>query len=445
MNLDPSTSFDGAASSASAAVAPAADPPASPGHGATPAKTFEPGPNHEARLAEVRLALEEKRNPFLEAARVLLRTLAELPPDLDEEALRGLHRLLTNELHSFTRLCEQANLRRDHMLAVRYTLCTALDESISLKSLASGEAGSPGIWSTLALLNQFHGENQGGRTVFLLIGRMANAPDEHQPVLEVIHHVLCLGFMGDYRVQNDGHRLLESIRHRLYTMVSAGREPVARELSPRWQGAGPGRFRLLRSVPVWVSASVLGLALFGQFSWYKYQLLLATSEARQRIESLALPPQAVAPRSTQDLNLTQLLSAEIAEGRVKVQETAERAVVTFRGEGMFSGGLDQLSDATRATLDKVAGALRQVGGAVNVIGHADNQPIATPAFPNNLVLSQKRAQSVLQALLGAGVEGRRLKAVGKGDTVPAASNATPAGRAANRRVDIEVVNEQPQE
>lgn len=107
MNLDLSTSLDGAASSASAASAPA-DPPASVGAAGASASPFEPGPNHEARLAEVLLALEEKRNPFLEAASVLLRTLAELPEDLDEEGLRGLQRLLSQELHTYTRLCEQA-------------------------------------------------------------------------------------------------------------------------------------------------------------------------------------------------------------------------------------------------------------------------------------------------------------------------------------------------
>lgn len=444
MNQDAFIPIEDAVPPADPSDAPA-DPPAPPDAARASPQGFEPGPNHDARLAEVLLALEEKRNPFLEAGSVLLRTLAELPEDLKDGGLNRLHTLLSQELHTYTRLCEQANLRRDHMLAVRYTLCTALDEAISLRPWAGGESASTGAWSTQALLNQFHGENQGGRTVFLLIGRMANAPDEHEPVLEVIHHVLSLGFMGDYRVQNDGHRLLQTIRHRLHTMVSAGREPVARELSPRWQGAAPGRFKLLRSVPVWVSASVLGLVLFGQFSWYKYQLLLASEQARQSIEALGVPLPPVEPRTTGDLNLAQLLHAEIAEGRVKVQEDGERAVVSFRGEGMFSGGLDQLSDASLAALDKVAPALQRVGGAVNIIGHTDNQRIATPAFPNNRVLSERRAQSVLKALLRGGVDARRLKAMGKGDTAPVAPNTTPAGRAANRRVDIEIVMGKPQE
>jgi type VI secretion system protein ImpK len=402
---------------------------------------FEPGPNHDTRLAEVLLAVEKNRNPFLEAGSVLLRSLAELPKELNADGLRGLHTLLTQELQTYTRLCEQANLRRDHMLAVRYALCTALDEAISLKPWAGGEAGSTGMWSTQALLNQFHGESGGGKTVFLLIGRLANAPDEHMPVLEVIHHLLSLGFMGDYRVQADGHRMIETIRHRLYTMVSASREPVARELSPHWQGVGQGKFKLLRSIPVWVSASVLGLVLFGQFSWFKYQLLTKSSVVEKNIEALAkLQPPPQQRKAAVSMNLATLLQAEVTQGRVKVDENDQRSLVVFKGDGMFAGGLDKLSPATMAVLDKVAPALQQVGGTVRVIGHTDNQPIASPEFPSNMALSEKRAQSVLKVLQAKGVEASRLQAIGKGDTQPVDPANTDAARAANRRVEIEVVS-----
>ncbi len=406
-------------------------------HEAGAALQFEPGPNHDSRLSEVLLAIEHNRNPLLEAASVLLRSLAELPRELNAEGLRGLHTLLTQELQTYTRLCEQANLRRDHMLAVRYALCTALDEAISQRPWAGGGAGHTGAWSTQALLSQFHGETGGGKTVFLLIGRLANAPEEHMPVLEVIHHLLSLGFMGDYRVQADGHRMIETIRHRLYTMVWAGREPVARELSPHWQGVGQGKFKLLRSVPVWVSASVLGLALFAQFSWYKYDLLNHGARVEKSIAALASqqpPPQRKAVR----LNLSALLQTDIAQGRLKVDENDQRALVVFTGDGMFAGGLDKPSPATLAILDKVAGAIQQVGGVVRVVGHTDDQPIATPEFPSNQALSEKRAQSVLKVLLAKGLEASRLQALGRGDSQPVAPNTTDAGRAANRRVEIEV-------
>ena len=400
--------------------------------------TFEPGPNHETRLAELRAAIEQRRNPYLEAGRVLLRSLAEIPNELSPEGVRGLHALLTQELKTFTHLCEQAALRRDHMLAVRYALCTALDEAVNKKAWAGGEGESTGMWSTQALLNQFHGESQGGKTVFLLIGRLANSPAEHMPVLEVMHHLLSLGFMGHYSVEPDGHRTVETIRHRLYTMVAASRDPVARELSPHWQGVGAGKFKMLRSIPVWVSASVLGLVLFAQYAWFKYDLLTDASEVQKNIQALAKikPPATLKP---QGVNLTQLLQAEIAQGSVQVDENAQGARVIFKGDGMFTPALDKLSQPTALLLNKVGEALAQVGGQVRVIGHTDDLPVSGTDFANNQELSEKRAHSVAQVLMAKGVVTTRLQVMGMGDKQPVASNTSPQGRALNRRVEIEVL------
>jgi len=407
---------------------------------AVSARAFPPGPNHDERLAEVKRAQTEGRNALLVAARELLRALAELPQDIHPDQAKALRSLLGQEMHSFTRLCEQANIRREHMLAVRYVLCTALDEAASLSPWNGAAAqDSAGQWSSMALLPEFHGEGQGGQVVFLLVGRLASSPDEHMPVLEVVHHVLSLGFMGDYRVQQDGHRLLETIRHRLHAMVSGSREPVARELSPRWQGVTQGKFQLLRSVPVWVSASVLGLVLLGQFGWSKYQLLSAAGDVQKRIEALQrLQPPAVTAQAP--LRLAELLAAEVKQGRVQVSDEPGRSVVVFKGDGMFAGGLAQLSPAARQTIEKVADAINDVSGQVVVTGHTDNQPLSSGRadFADNQALSVKRAQEVVSVLNSRGVAQQRIETVGKGDTDPVASNDTPAGRAQNRRVQIEV-------
>ncbi|BDT67998.1 outer membrane protein A [Comamonadaceae bacterium OS-1] len=419
-----------------------AGPSLVPGEGAAPVH-FSPGPNHASRLAAVELAVAEGRNPFLEAGKVLLRTLAELPELVAGAQTQGLNLLLVQELQTFTRLCEQANLRRDHMLASRFVLCTALDEAVNAKPGAGGGAQQTGAWSTMALLNRFHGESEGGEKVFLLIGRLSNAPDEHMPVLELIHHLLSLGFKGSYTRKTDGDRMLQTIRHRLYTLVAASREPVPRELSPHWQGVGQGKFKLLRSIPVWVSASVLGLLLFAQFSWFKYTLMAQTNDTTQRIEALAKlqPPPVAAKPVVLDLNLTQLLQPEIQQGRVQVEEDAQHARVTFKGDGMFAGGLTHLSPAAQALLVKVGGALAKVPGSVRVVGHTDNLPIATPQFPSNQALSEARAQAVAKVLVAQGVEGARIDAVGSGDTAPVAPNVTAAGRGLNRRVEIQVLPE----
>ena len=69
---------------------------------------------------------------------------------------------------------------------------------------------------------------------------------------------------------------------------------------------------------------------------------------------------------------------------------------------------------------------------LDVEGHTDNT--STPA--HNQQLSEARAQTVLAALTAQGIAGSRLRAAGFGQTRPLADNATEAGRAKNRRVEL---------
>lgn len=71
---------------------------------------------------------------------------------------------------------------------------------------------------------------------------------------------------------------------------------------------------------------------------------------------------------------------------------------------------------------------------VEVQGHTDT----TGSAEHNLVLSRRRAESIVRWLVTRGVDAARLEARGYGATVPLADNATPAGRALNRRVEFVV-------
>jgi outer membrane protein OmpA-like peptidoglycan-associated protein len=92
------------------------------------------------------------------------------------------------------------------------------------------------------------------------------------------------------------------------------------------------------------------------------------------------------------------------------------------------------SDAIAALLD-LAQEIRRVGADIIIIGHAD----ATGRSARNDLLSQARADAVRDRLVQAGVEPGRLMALGEGGRMPVADNATPEGRAANRRVGFELV------
>lgn len=72
---------------------------------------------------------------------------------------------------------------------------------------------------------------------------------------------------------------------------------------------------------------------------------------------------------------------------------------------------------------------------VEIQGHASTEG---PPEPYNTKLSQRRADAVLNSLKGQGIASDRMVAKGFGSSRPVASNATPAGRKANRRVEFKV-------
>ncbi|AOJ64140.1 hypothetical protein WJ32_17755 [Burkholderia ubonensis] len=381
----------------------------------------------QQRLDEVLAA----SNPLLEAARPLLRMLADMPATLDtSEAVGSLRTLLVREVSLFQKLCDKADLPWKHMAVVRYCLCTALDEAANRTSWGGG-----GVWAAQSLLITFEGEVDGGEKFFLLIGRMATDPQEYVDILEILYRVLGLGFEGRYSVVADGRRYLEQIRQRLWTLITGARDALQPELSPHWRGARPGRLPLLRSVPVWASAACAVLALFALFVFYQYNLLSQRYALETRILEIGKERLASAP---QRLRLSHLLRDEIARGLLTVDEDDRRSLVVFKGDSMFASGQSTVLPEIEPILNKVAREVARVGGNVLVSGHTDNQPIRSAAFPNNLVLSEKRAAYVAQILQRDGTPADRIRAIGKGDSQPVGDNASVAGRALNRRVEIMV-------
>jgi len=85
-------------------------------------------------------------------------------------------------------------------------------------------------------------------------------------------------------------------------------------------------------------------------------------------------------------------------------------------------------------LAKVAEALKEQDESKTIVveGHTDSRG----SDAANLRLSQERAETVLLFLVGQGVDSQRIRAVGKGERNPIASNRTAEGRANNRRVEI---------
>jgi outer membrane protein OmpA-like peptidoglycan-associated protein len=104
-------------------------------------------------------------------------------------------------------------------------------------------------------------------------------------------------------------------------------------------------------------------------------------------------------------------------------------------ELLFQPAMATLTGDDLPTLDRIASLLDTYPDlGVRIEGHTDS--LGDEA--TNLALSQQRAEAVKQALIGRGVEPERLTAEGLGPERPIADNATPAGRAQNRRVEVYV-------
>ncbi len=127
--------------------------------------------------------------------------------------------------------------------------------------------------------------------------------------------------------------------------------------------------------------------------------------------------------------------AALAKGDKGTRLTRNK--IDIKGEVLFETGSAQLKSSSQALLEQVATILKenpdlpviQIGGHTDDVGEADS----------NKKLSEKRAESVVRALIALGVEKSRLKSKGFGESRPVAPGKTQKARKKNRRVDFIVL------
>jgi outer membrane protein OmpA-like peptidoglycan-associated protein len=157
-----------------------------------------------------------------------------------------------------------------------------------------------------------------------------------------------------------------------------------------------------------------------QLNQTQQQLEQNSQELQQREQKLA-ELQAAAQKAEEQLK--QLEAVREEEGRL---------IISLSGV-LFETGGDRLSQNAESRLDKVAQALTAYPDrSIVVEGHTD----ATGSDASNQQLSQKRADAVRAYLQQRGVPAEQMRAIGRGESQPIASNDTAEGRANNRRVEV---------
>jgi chemotaxis protein MotB len=135
------------------------------------------------------------------------------------------------------------------------------------------------------------------------------------------------------------------------------------------------------------------------------------------------------------------LSNQVAADKAQICRLQGAIKYTVNSDLLFPSGGYQMSDRGKQIIAGFAAKLAPTQqNKILVSGYTDNHPIgpalARQGITSNEILSQKRAENVMEYIVSQGVKPDLISAQGFGDTNPVATNDTPQGRAQNRRVEL---------
>ncbi|MCL2888590.1 MAG: OmpA family protein [Elusimicrobia bacterium] len=156
----------------------------------------------------------------------------------------------------------------------------------------------------------------------------------------------------------------------------------------------------------------------------------------KKAEPVVVPPPApvvVAPAPA-----PQQISSDELGTVAAVKSTATGQKISFNTPILFKTNSDKIEPQSLNDIQKIADVLKNHPNAKTTVeGYTDNT--GDPAY--NVNLSQRRAQAVADQLAADGANSANISAKGYGQANPIADNKTAAGRAQNRRVELDIVNQ----
>lgn len=337
-----------------------------------------------------------------------------------------------------------------------YALAATADDIV-----LNSQNGDQSRWASNTLVSTFFRETLGGERFFALLGHLMSSPQASLRELEVFHYCLQFGFEGKYRLEKNRIGELASLKADLFRILAAARGEPAAELSPHWHPA-----TLLRRLPPNYGlfaklVSVVAFALVLVLLALRYWSLNLADDASRRIaelvevtksivppartvatQAVTLVPNATTPAvnppapSTESSYalLSRLLAKERDSGMIEVIDGPSIVIRTLKE--VFPSASATIDPAYKPVVDAIASALNRLAGRIQVVGYTDSLPIRSATFGSNMALSSARAEEIRKLMLNGIQNGSRLSSRGMGDQSPIADNATPAGRARNRRVEI---------
>ena len=256
---------------------------------------------------------------------------------------------------------------------------------------------------------------------FFLVAACAAVPPAEPPALVQARAVVA-AVQADPQVVARAPRELDAARARLVRAEALAREQGDGAEAAHQAYLAEQRARIARELAQ--ARNRVAVESRAEEKYRASEAEAALARARAAQES-----QAVANREL--ASQVQRLQDQVRE--LEAKQTQRGWVITL--------GSDLLFDVGKATLKP--GGRRAIGNVARNMRNEPERSIVIEGFTDdrgreelNRRLSERRAQAVRAALAGAGVEPGRIVARGLGESYPVASNASPAGRQLNRRVEI---------
>ncbi|WP_130619111.1 OmpA/MotB family protein [Dyella amyloliquefaciens] len=172
-------------------------------------------------------------------------------------------------------------------------------------------------------------------------------------------------------------------------------------------------------------------------------LLLAGCVSQQKYDE---SQQRNAELEAQYKQLNDTMGTEVASRDMQITRMQDAIKVSLNDQLLFPSGGWEISDQAKQSIAKIAKILApHQKNKVNVNGYTDSTPIgpqlAAQGVTTNMILSQKRADNVMQFMISQGVRPDMVSSHGYGEENPVASNDTAEGKSQNRRVELTIANQ----
>jgi type VI secretion system protein ImpK len=390
-------------------------------------------------------------NPIIAAAAPLLMLLGHLRLMVAQTEAAPLAKYIADAIEEFERKIADAGIPAEGARIAKFALCETADDVI--RNLPGPDRDT---WMQHSMLSRFFQVGSPGVGFFKALNKILAAPEGHHELLELMHACLSLGFEGQYRGMAREDIDLQRVRRDVYETLRYFRERPDDEISPRWQGLSAMMARNSPGVPLWSIAAATLALLTGIF--FALRVLITDEGDALADELLALNPSVpiviertsfvpltaeVKPTTTQIDRVRAALAKEIEAGGLTVDAKGEFIVVEINNLVLFASGKADVKAEFDAIAGRIAAALEPEPGPIKIVGHTDNvKPRKSSAFKSNYDLSVARAKAVEKMLAPKVSDPSRIVVEGKGEDEPIADNATPEGRAKNRRVDLMIPREE---